>query len=73
MAPNTDITTQALVVALKSSYIAKTTTEIMNIINLSAHQINHIYVKALEHCFNFDRSTKQTSSIQEQVLVKKIL
>ncbi|EDN06635.1 predicted protein [Histoplasma mississippiense (nom. inval.)] len=54
MAPNTDIATRALVVALKSPYIAKTTTEIMNITNLSARQINRIYARAFERGFNPD-------------------
>ncbi|EDN11274.1 predicted protein [Histoplasma mississippiense (nom. inval.)] len=62
----------------------------MNITNLSARQINHIYARALERGFNPDllyltirdeflqdaprsgRPTKQTSSIREQVLAKKI-
>ncbi|OJD19460.1 hypothetical protein ACJ73_08643 [Blastomyces percursus] len=48
MAPNTDIATRALVVALKSPYIAKTTPEIMIITNLSARKINRIYSRALD-------------------------
>ncbi|EGC48645.1 conserved hypothetical protein [Histoplasma capsulatum var. duboisii H88] len=54
MASNTDITTRALVVALKSLYIAKTTAKIMTITNLSACKINCIYARALECSFNPD-------------------
>lgn len=88
MAPNTDIATRAVVVALKSPYIGKTTVEISKITSLSIQKINQIYARAIERGFNPElphliirdewlrdaprsgRPTKQTPSIQDQILTK---
>ncbi|EQL29238.1 hypothetical protein, variant [Blastomyces dermatitidis ATCC 26199] len=52
MAPNTDIATGALVVALKSPYFGKSNAEITEITQISKSQINRIYKRAIERGFN---------------------
>lgn len=52
MAPNTDISTRALIVALKSPIGGKTSTEIAEKTGLSTRQVNRIYARAIERGFD---------------------
>lgn len=52
MAPNTDIATRALVVALKAPCSGKTTEEVAAITGLSTRQINRIYARAIYRGFD---------------------
>ncbi|KAF2189324.1 hypothetical protein K469DRAFT_63154 [Zopfia rhizophila CBS 207.26] len=52
MAPNTDIATRALVVALKSPFGGKTTPEIVEKTGLSKRTINDIYARAIQRGFD---------------------
>ncbi|ELR09016.1 hypothetical protein GMDG_00634 [Pseudogymnoascus destructans 20631-21] len=52
MAPNTDISTRALIVALKSPTGGKTSAEVAEKTGLSTRQVNRIYTRAIERGFN---------------------
>ncbi|OBT44174.1 hypothetical protein VE00_04785 [Pseudogymnoascus sp. WSF 3629] len=52
MAPNTDISTRALIVALKSPTRGKTSAEVAEKTGLSTRQINRIYARAIERGFD---------------------
>ncbi|KAM5361041.1 hypothetical protein ACJZ2D_013368 [Fusarium nematophilum] len=52
MAPNTDIATRALVVALKAPCSGKPTEEVAAITGLSVRQVNRIYARAIERGFD---------------------
>ena len=52
MAPNTDIATRALVVALKSPIGGKTTPQISAFTGLPAYQVNRIYARACQRGFD---------------------
>ncbi|KAI8671803.1 hypothetical protein NCS57_00656700 [Fusarium keratoplasticum] len=52
MAPNTDIATRALVVALKAPCSGKTTEEVAAITGLSTRQVNRIYARAIYRGFD---------------------
>lgn len=52
MAPNTDIATRALVVALKAPCSSKTTAQVASITGLSTRQVNRIYARAIERGFD---------------------
>ncbi|KAF1981718.1 hypothetical protein K402DRAFT_312670, partial [Aulographum hederae CBS 113979] len=52
MAPNTDIATRALVVALKSPIVGKSTAEVIEKTGLSKSTINTIYARAIERGFD---------------------
>ncbi|KAM6535506.1 hypothetical protein FALCPG4_005064 [Fusarium falciforme] len=52
MAPNTDIATRALVVALKAPCSGKTTEEVAAIAGLSTRQVNRIYARAIDRGFD---------------------
>jgi hypothetical protein len=51
MAPQTDIATRAMVVALKAPCTGKTTNEVVEITGLSTRQVNRIYSRAIERGF----------------------
>jgi len=51
MAPNTDISTRALVVALKSPFGGKSTTQISEITGISPRTIDAIYGRACQRGF----------------------
>ncbi|OBT70526.1 hypothetical protein VF21_10464, partial [Pseudogymnoascus sp. 05NY08] len=52
MAPNTDISTRALIVTLKSPVGGKTTAEVAEKTGLSSRQVNKIYARAIERGFD---------------------
>ncbi|OBT67633.1 hypothetical protein VE03_03808 [Pseudogymnoascus sp. 23342-1-I1] len=52
MAPNTDISTRALIVTLKSPFGGKTTAEVAEKTGLSSRQVNKIYARAIERGFD---------------------
>ena len=52
MAPNTDISTRATVLAFKSPCGGKTTVEVAKITGLSIRQVNRIYSRAIERGFD---------------------
>jgi transposase len=51
MAPNTPLSTRALIVCLKSPFVGKSTSEIAKETGLSARTINSIYARAIERGF----------------------
>lgn len=51
MAPNTPLSTRALIVCLKSPFVGKSTSEIAEETGLSARTINSIYARAIERGF----------------------
>jgi len=51
MAPNTDISTHALVVSLKSPFGGKSTSQIAEATGLPVRTINAIYSRAIARCF----------------------
>jgi transposase len=52
MAPNTSLSTRALIVTLKSPIGGKTTAEVAEKTGVSARQINRIYAQAIERGFD---------------------
>jgi hypothetical protein len=60
MAPNTDISTRALIVALKSPTRGKTTAEVAEKTGLTTRQVNKIYARAIERGFDPNHATYST-------------
>jgi hypothetical protein len=55
MAPQHDIATRALVVALKSPSGGKTTAQVVSITGIPKHTVNNIYAQACERGFDLNK------------------